>query len=74
MKHRVWGRGLTCESRLAAGVLTVSLDDERDPTLYDRGYQFDSYDLVVLTIEDLHETVRALCALHLMTRATSDGR
>jgi hypothetical protein len=38
-----------------------------DLTLYDRGYQFDQYDLVVLTIEDLDESVRVLHALHEVT-------
>jgi len=36
---------------------------ERDPALYDRGYQFERYDLVILTIEDLEETVRTLLVL-----------
>ena len=34
-----------------------------DLTLYDRGYQFDNYDLVVLTVEDLDQTVHVLTAL-----------
>lgn len=38
-----------------------------DLTLYDRGYQFDVYDLVVLTVENLDETVRVLHALHEVT-------
>lgn len=38
-----------------------------EPTLYDRGYQFDQYDLVVLTVEDLDESVRVLHALHEVT-------
>lgn len=38
-----------------------------DPTLYDRGYQFSSYDLVVLTVENLDESVRVLHALHEVT-------
>jgi hypothetical protein len=38
-----------------------------DPTLYDRGYQFDQYDLVVLTIGDIDEAVRVLHALHEVT-------
>jgi hypothetical protein len=38
-----------------------------DPTLYDRGYQFDQYELAVLTIENLDETVRVLHALHEVT-------
>jgi hypothetical protein len=33
---------------------------ERDLALYDRGYQFERFDLVVLTIRDLNETRRAL--------------
>lgn len=32
---------------------------ERDPVLYDRGYQFDVYDLVVHGIDDLDATVVA---------------
>lgn len=43
---------------------------ERDPTLYDRGYQFEVYDLVVLTVEDLDETVRTAAALHEVVRDT----
>jgi hypothetical protein len=38
-----------------------------DPTLYDRGYQFNSYDLVVLAVENLEETVRVLHGLHAVT-------
>ena len=40
---------------------------ERDLTLYDRGYHFDEYDLVVLTVENLDESVRVLHALHEIT-------
>jgi hypothetical protein len=42
----------------------------RDLTLYDRGYQFDKYDLAVLTVENLDETVRVLHALHEVTLDT----
>jgi hypothetical protein len=35
----------------------------RDLTLYDVGYQFERYDVVVLTIEDLDEAVRTLLGL-----------
>jgi hypothetical protein len=38
-----------------------------DLTLYDRGYQFSLYDLVVLAVENLDETVRVLHALHEVT-------
>ena len=38
-----------------------------DLPLYDRGYQFGQYDLVVLTVENLDETVRVLHALHEVT-------
>jgi hypothetical protein len=38
-----------------------------DLTLYDRGYQFNQYDLVVLTVENVDETVRVLHALHEVT-------
>jgi hypothetical protein len=38
-----------------------------DLTLYDRGYQFDNYDLVVLTVEDLDQTVHVLTALHIVS-------
>ena len=38
-----------------------------DLTLYDRGYQFSAYDLVVLTVENLDETVRVLHGLHIVT-------
>jgi len=40
---------------------------ERDLNLYDRGYHFDEYDLVVLTVENLDESVRVLHALHEIT-------
>ncbi|ORA21240.1 hypothetical protein [Mycobacterium aquaticum] len=40
---------------------------DNDPTLYDRGYQYDSYDLVVLSIGDLEQTVRVVMALHVVT-------
>jgi hypothetical protein len=36
---------------------------ERDPTLYDRGYQFEKCDVVVLAVKDTDETVRTLLAL-----------
>jgi hypothetical protein len=32
---------------------------ERDLELYDRGYQFERYDLVVLEVRDLHAAVEA---------------
>jgi hypothetical protein len=41
-----------------------------DLTLYDRGYQYDQYDLVVLTVDNLDETVRVLHALHMVTMDT----
>jgi hypothetical protein len=40
---------------------------ERDPALYDRGYQYEQYDLVVLAINDWEATVRTLHAVHLVT-------
>jgi hypothetical protein len=43
---------------------------ERDPALYDRGYQFEQYDLVILTIADWEETVRTIDAMHFVTRDT----
>jgi hypothetical protein len=43
---------------------------DNDLTLYDRGYQFDNYDLVVLTVENLAQTVRVLHALHMFTMDT----
>jgi hypothetical protein len=39
----------------------------KDLTLYDRGYQFHEYDLVVLTVENVDETVGVLLALHEVT-------
>jgi hypothetical protein len=44
-----------------------AFERRRDLSLYDRGYQFDRYDLVVLTVENLNETVRVLYALHEVT-------
>lgn len=41
----------------------------RDLTLYDRGYQFDKYDLVVLSVENLEKTVRVL---HFLREITMD--
>jgi hypothetical protein len=41
-----------------------------DLTLYDRGYQFDQYDLVVLTVENFDETVRVLHPLNVVTLDT----
>jgi hypothetical protein len=38
-----------------------------DLTLYDRGYQFSAYDLVVLTVENFDEAMRVLHALHIVT-------
>jgi hypothetical protein len=38
---------------------------ERDLELYDRGYQFDSYDLVILEVRDRKQTLHALSRLHL---------
>lgn len=35
----------------------------QDPVLYDRGYQFDRYDVVVFTIANVDETVRAMALL-----------
>jgi hypothetical protein len=40
---------------------------ERDPTLYDRGYQFLKHDIVVLAVEDVDEAVSAMFALRDMT-------
>jgi hypothetical protein len=37
---------------------------ERDLELYDRGYQFDSYDLVILDVHDRKQTLHALGRLH----------
>jgi hypothetical protein len=45
---------------------------QNDLNLYDRGYQFDKYDLVILTVENLDETVRVLHALHEVTVDTHD--
>jgi hypothetical protein len=36
---------------------------ERDPSLYDRGFQFEAYDVVVLAVANLDETVRAMLGL-----------
>ncbi len=56
--NKVTGRSLP--------VLTYS-SLARDLSLYDRGYQYDSYDLVILTVDNLDETVRVLHALHVVT-------
>ncbi|WP_179473779.1 hypothetical protein [Mycolicibacterium vinylchloridicum] len=47
-------------------ILTDSALD-RDPALYDRGYHFHMYDLVVLTVTSVEETVRVLHALNEVT-------
>ena len=36
---------------------------ERDLAMYDRGYQFDTYDLVIVAVHDLEATCRALTKL-----------
>lgn len=41
-----------------------------DPTLYDRGYQFEQYDLVVLAVAKMDEAVRTIEAMHYTTRDT----
>lgn len=38
-----------------------------DPTLYDRGYQFEEYDLVILTVDNLDEAARVLHGPHVPT-------
>jgi hypothetical protein len=43
---------------------------ERDPALYDRGYQFEEYDLVILAIANWDETVRTIEAMHFVTLDT----
>jgi hypothetical protein len=43
---------------------------QRDPALYDRGYQFEQYDLVVLTVDDWEETVRTIDGMHFVTLDT----
>ena len=40
---------------------------DNDLNLYDRGYHFDKYDLVVLSVENVDETVRVLHGLHEVT-------
>jgi hypothetical protein len=40
---------------------------ERDPTFYDRGYQFEQCDVVVLEVQDTDATVRALQMLGAVT-------
>ena len=40
---------------------------ERDLTLYDRGYQFHNYDLVILTVRDRKASVRTLRTLNFGT-------
>ena len=37
---------------------------ERDPSLYDRGYQFRKYDLVILAITDFEHTVSTIIEMH----------
>jgi hypothetical protein len=43
---------------------------ERDPALYDRGYQVETYDLVILAIANFEEAVRTIDAMHFVTRDT----
>jgi hypothetical protein len=45
--------------------LGLALPVERDLELYDRGYQFDWYDLVILRVHDHKQTAHALSRLHL---------
>jgi len=42
----------------------------RDITLYDRGYHYHQYDLVVLAVDNVDEAVRVLHALHEVTTDT----
>lgn len=37
---------------------------ERDLAMYDRGYQFDTYDLVIVAVHDREATCRAIAKLH----------
>lgn len=50
----------------------VGAPGDNDPTLYDRGYQYDRYDLVVLAIADLEQTVQVIDVLHVVTVDTYD--
>lgn len=50
-----------------ASVLHPDSSLDRDPTLYDRGYQWDAYDVVVLTVEDVDATARTLLVLRELT-------
>ena len=43
---------------------------DNDLTLYDRGYQFNSYDLVVMSVGNPDQTVRVLHSLHVVTMDT----
>ncbi|MBB3751597.1 hypothetical protein FHT44_004092 [Mycolicibacterium sp. BK634] len=47
--------------------LMVHSSLHNDPALYDRGYHFNDYDLVVLTVENADEAVRVLHTLHEVT-------
>jgi hypothetical protein len=40
---------------------------DQDPTLYDHGYQWEAYDVVVLTVEDVDATARTLLVLRGLT-------
>ncbi|MBA3461485.1 MAG: hypothetical protein H0T46_16105 [Deltaproteobacteria bacterium] len=45
--------------------LGSAVPPERDLDLYDRGYQFDSYDLTILAVRDREKTLQALRKLRL---------
>lgn len=48
----------------------IGSDLSGDPGLYDKGYQFEYYDLVILSIEDFDETVRAIMTFGFGKRRT----
>src|SRR4051812_35843766 len=73
--HQGWYFPVIAKQSMAVAGVIVNADTGRalpvmagsslecDPSLYDRGFQFTAYDLVVLAVTNLEETVRAVLAL-----------
>ena len=66
-KRPVW-TGVIVDKRTGESlVLMVDCSLDRDPTLYDLGYRFSRYDLVVHDVHDLDATIRVLRAIRCTT-------
>lgn len=60
-------KGLTVNKQTGSIMwLGSAFSVERDLALYDKGYQFDHYDLVVMRVRDINKTLDALAAIGLL--------